>query len=412
MTDANPLRPRLCATILPPPMSQPPVTDAPPLPSHPTYRGGGVCPPEGLPSDLLQFLDAEGVIRGEPTLSVPQSLPLYQVMLRQRLIDERMLTLQRQGRIGFYGACTGQEAAVFGTAAAAQPTDWVLPALREAGILLFRGLPLTTYFRQLLGNIDDVTQGRQMPCHPPGGGFHYITMSSVIANQLPQANGLALAGKLRKDGRVTLAYMGDGATSEGDFHVALNVAAIQQLPVVWICQNNQWSISVPVARQSRAVSIAVRGKGYGIPGVRVDGNDVFAVYQATSEAVDRARQGGGPSLIECLTYRLGAHTTSDDPSRYRDEGITQRWWGLDPIVRLRRLLTARELWDDGQEEVFRNQVDREIRDTWTAVESAPPPPPESIFHDVFLEPTPQLREQEARLAASIRKGAGVPSHGG
>jgi pyruvate dehydrogenase E1 component alpha subunit/2-oxoisovalerate dehydrogenase E1 component alpha subunit len=370
-----------------------------------------VCPPEDLPTDLFSRLDPEGVLHGEPSLPLEEALAIYRHMLRQRLIDERMLTLQRQGRIGFYGACTGQEASVFGTAAAAQPTDWIVPALREAGILLYRGLPLRTYFRQLLGNVDDITQGRQMPCHPPGGGFHYITMSSVIANHLPQANGLALAGKIRRDGRVTLAYMGDGATSEGDFHVALNVAAVQRLPVVWICQNNQWSISVPVGRQTAAASIASRAKGYGIPGVRVDGNDLFAVHEATREAIERARSGGGPTLVECLTYRLGAHTTSDDPSRYRDEAVTQRWWGLDPLVRLRRLFTVRGLWDDAREEEVRAAVDAEIRGTWAEVEGAEAPPPESILHDVFAEPTPQLREQRARLLRSIEKGAGASGHG-
>jgi pyruvate dehydrogenase E1 component alpha subunit/2-oxoisovalerate dehydrogenase E1 component alpha subunit len=164
---------------------------------NPSYPADGVCRPNALPTDLTCVMDAAGGLVGEPIIDDAALLELYRHMLRQRFIDERMLTLQRQGRIGFYGACTGQEASVFGAAAGVEPTDWVVPALREAGILLYRGLPLTTFFNQLLGNAEDVTQGRQMPCHPPGGGFHYITMSSVIAIHIPQAIGLALAGKLR-----------------------------------------------------------------------------------------------------------------------------------------------------------------------------------------------------------------------
>jgi pyruvate dehydrogenase E1 component alpha subunit/2-oxoisovalerate dehydrogenase E1 component alpha subunit len=313
-----------------------------------------------------------------------------------------MSTLQRQGRIGFYGACTGQEGAVFGAAAALEPTDWIVPALREAGALLYRGFSLREYFNQLLGNVADITQGRQMPCHPPGHDYHYITMSSVIANQIPQACGLALAGKLKQDGRVTLCFMGDGATSESDFHTGMNVAAVQQLPIVWVCQNNQWSISVPVGRQTAAKSMAVKARGYGTPGVRCDGNDLLAVHKTVSQAVTRARAGGGPGFIECLTYRLGAHTTSDDPSRYRDEDVTKRWWDLDPLVRTRRYLIGKGLWSDEQEQEQRDALDKEIRAVWAEVEEIPLPPLRSLFEDVFAEMTPQQHEQWQSLERNIR----------
>ena len=360
---------------------------------NPSYPADGVCRPNALPTDLTCVMDAAGDLVGEPIIDDAALLELYRHMLRQRFIDERMLTLQRQGRIGFYGACTGQEASVFGAAAGVEPTDWVVPALREAGILLYRGLPLTTFFNQLLGNAEDVTQGRQMPCHPPGGGFHYITMSSVIANQIPQANGLALAGKLRKDGRVTLCFMGDGATSEGDFHVGLNVASVQQLPVVFFCQNNQWSISVPVGGQTAARTLASRAKGYGMPAVRVDGNDVLAVQKVTKEAADRARSGGGPTFIEALTYRLGAHTTSDDPTRYRDESVTEEWWAVEPLTRVRRYLTKKGLWSDADQEGVDKEVDTQIRSTWKEVEGIPHPELKAIFEATFAELTPQLQEQ-------------------
>jgi pyruvate dehydrogenase E1 component alpha subunit len=364
---------------------------------NPTYPAENVCPPESVPEDLFRVVAPDGTMVGETDLSDDEVLALHRTMVQQRLIDDRMLTLQRQGRIGFYGACQGQEASVFGAAAAVNDTDWVVPALREAGILLYRGLPLKTYFDQLLGNADDITQGRQMPCHPPGHDYHYITMSSVIANQIPQANGLALAGKLKQDGRVTLCFMGDGATSEGDFHTGLNVAAVQKLPVVFICQNNQWSISVPVGLQTASRSFAVKAKGFGIPGVRIDGNDALAVHKTVKEAVDRARAGEGPTLIECLTYRVGAHTTSDDPTRYRDEAVTERWKQLDPLIRTARYLEGKGLWSDADEEQLRDELDQTIRTVWKEAEAVPTPELGSIFADVFAEETPQLAEQRKSL---------------
>lgn len=368
--------------------------------SHPTYPADNVCPPGDLPEDLTRVLSPEGELVGEPLLDDDAILELHRVMVQQRLIDDRMLTLQRQGRLGFYGACTGQEASVFGCAAALEPTDWILPALREAGALLYRGFPLRDYFNQLLGNSEDVTQGRQMPCHPPGHDFHYITMSSVIANQIPQANGLALAGKLKQDGRVTMCFMGDGATSEGDFHIGLNVASVKQLPVVFVCQNNQWSISVPIGRQTAAATLQDKAEGYGIPGYRLDGNDLLAVHKVATEAVQRAREGGGPSFLECMTYRLGAHTTSDDPTRYRDEGVTERWWKLDPLVRTRKYLVGKGLWSEEQEKAQQDELDKLIRDTWNEVEAIPQPDLRSIFGDVFAEPTPQLQEQADSLVSN------------
>ncbi len=373
-------------------------------PTHPSYPAENVCPPEDLPDDLFRILAPDGTLVGQTSLADPEIADLHRTMVRQRLIDNRMLQLQRQGRIGFYGACTGQEGAVFGAAAALRPTDWVVPALREGGILLYRGLSLAVFFDQLLGNASDITQGRQMPCHPPGHDFHYITMSSVIANQIPQATGLALAGQRRKDGRVTMCFMGDGATSEGDFHTGLNVASVQQLPMVFLCQNNQWSISVPVGLQTAASTLAVKAKGYGMPGRRVDGNDLLAVHQAASEAADLARSGGGPSFVECLTYRVGPHTTSDDPTRYRDEGVTERWKGLDPIVRTGLYLEARGLWSEAHAEALRVETDQQIRATWAEVENTPPPPLRSIFEDVFAQITPQLEEQHASLERRALKG--------
>jgi len=367
--------------------------------------GGEVRNEPRLPEGAVRLLQPDGTLVPGGAAPMPSDLALdvYAAMRRQRALDERMLLLQRQGRIGFYGAAQGEEAAVFGSAAAARPTDWVVPALRQAGILLYRGLPLYEYLCQLLGNADDPTKGRQMPCHPEGSRFRYLTMSSCIATQVPHATGLALAAKKSGKDDVVLGYTGDGATSEGDFHAGLVMAAALSAPVVFVVQNNQWSISVPVSRQSRARTLADRARATGIPAALVDGNDVFAVYAATRVAVERARAGGGPSLIEAYTYRMGAHTTSDDPSRYRDESVTESWRPLDPILRLGRWLTGAGLWDDGRERALVESFTAEVKETWSRAEAVPRPGIGSLFDDVFAAPTPELEEQRATLTAHVER---------
>src|SRR3954465_12788809 len=231
-------------------------------------------------------------------------LRLYREMVRLRTLDERMMTLQRQGRVGFYGACTGQEAATLASAIALDANDWIFPPLREGGAMLLRGFPLVPYLCQIFGNAGDETKGRQMPSHMASRSVNQVSWSSCIGTQLPQAVGAAMAGKIKGARRVIAAYLGDGATSEGDFHVALNFAGVFRAPVVFVCQNNHWAISVPTAKQTASQSIAVKAQAYGFPGVKIDGNDAVAVYLVVKEAVDRARNGGGPALIECETYRI------------------------------------------------------------------------------------------------------------
>src|SRR5689334_15774741 len=248
---------------------------------------------------------------------------LFEAMLRIRVTDARMMALQRQGRIGFYGEAVGQEAAIVGSAAATQPQDWIVPALREAGVGLYRGMTLDSYIAQIFGNADDVTKGRQMPCHPCDRERHYVVMSSCVSTQIPHAVGIAMAMKIAGDkGKVCFGYMGDGGTSEADFHVALNFAGVSKAPCVLICQNNQWAISTPGHIQTAAETIALKGIGYGVEAVRADGNDVLAVYHAVGYAADKARRGDGPTFVELVTYRVNAHSSSDDPSRYRDESVT------------------------------------------------------------------------------------------
>src|SRR5256884_2037566 len=273
---------------------------------------------------------------------------LYREMVRLRTLDKRRLAVQRQGGVGFYGACTGQEAATLASAIALEASDWIFPALREGGAMLLRGFPLVPCLCQVFGNSGDETKGRQMPSHMASRSVNQVSWSSCMGTQLPQAVGAAMAARIRGDRTVVAAYLGDGATSEGDFHVAMNFAGVFKAPVVFVCQNNHWAISVPTSKQTASESIAVKAVAYGFPGVKVDGNDAVAVYGAVKAAVDRARGGGGPTLVECETYRIGAHSSSDDPTRYRDEREVEVWRKRDPIERLRARLGADGLWTDRQ----------------------------------------------------------------
>jgi pyruvate dehydrogenase E1 component alpha subunit/2-oxoisovalerate dehydrogenase E1 component alpha subunit len=228
-----------------------------------------------------------------------------------------------------------------------------------------------------------------------------VTLSSPIATQVPQAVGAAHAAKIRKDGAVVIAYMGDGATSEGDFHVAMTFAGQLHLPVVLFCANNQWAISVPWDKQTKSATIAVKARAYGIPGVRVDGNDALAVWEVTRQAVDKARRGDGPTFIEALTYRIGAHSTSDDPSRYRDESITEQWKQRDPITRLYAYLCELGLWSEEREAAFVAERDALIRKTVAEQETLAGPDVRSLFEDVYAEPPWHLREQQAELLRAM-----------
>jgi TPP-dependent pyruvate/acetoin dehydrogenase alpha subunit len=333
-----------------------------------------------------------------PPLSKAQLLALYQGMLRVRVIDDRLVNLQRQGRIGFYAEGRGQEASVIGSAAALESEDYLVPAHREIGAALYRGLPLRAFIAQVYGNANDIAQGRQMPVHLAAPkALRYIPMSSCVATQLPQATGIAWAAKILKKPTVVMGYLGEGATSAEDFHTGVNFAAVYRTPVVFICQNNQWAISTPASVQSASETFAVKALAYGLPGVRVDGNDIFAVYAAAREAVDRARRGEGPTLIETVTYRMGAHSTSDDPSRYRDETITEEWATKDPLARFRTWLLAQKVVTEADEATMRDQLDREVREAIAAEESVGPPPVESLIEHVFSKPTAVLREQLAEL---------------
>jgi pyruvate dehydrogenase E1 component alpha subunit/2-oxoisovalerate dehydrogenase E1 component alpha subunit len=348
---------------------------------------------------LFQILDEEG--RADPArvpqLGLAEMVRIYRGMLTSRLLDTRLLPMQRQGRIGFYIGPTGQEAGVIGGAHALEPRDYFVPGLRETAAGLYRGMPLRTHLAQIFGNANDLGHGRQLSCHSGTRESHHVVMSSCVSSQIPHATGIAMAAKIKKDPIVALCYLGDGGTSEEDFHVGLNFAAVYQVPVVFVCQNNQWAISTPLELQTASETIAVKGLAYGIPSIRVDGNDIFGVYATVKSAVDRARAGGGPTFIESLTYRIGPHSSSDDPTRYRDEAEPEAWRQKDPITRFKKWLAASGTLSDVEQTALTEELDREIRDAIALEEKAAPPELRTLITDVFAETNWLLEEQLADL---------------
>lgn len=357
------------------------------------------------PLGLYQVLHPDGTLvdpARDPGLPDATLLAVYRAMLRVRAIDARMMLLQRQGRVSFYGECRGQEATPIGFAFATEPTDWVFPALREQSIMLVRGFPLDHFVAQVFGNRLDELKGRQMPSHYASRSVHQVSWSSCIGPQVPQAVGAAWAAKLRGDRTVVVGFLGDGASSEADFHVALNFAGVFRTPSVICCQNNHWAISTPGGRQTASRTFAIKAKAYGLRGYRVDGNDVLAVHAVARQAVEEARAGQGPSFIESVTYRMGAHSSSDDPTRYRDQNEVDEWARRDPVERLRRHLVGRKLWDETRERDTRAELDAEVAETVARVEREGPPDPETLFDDVYARRPWHLEEQAAEARSSRR----------
>ena len=350
------------------------------------------------PLGLYQLVDEHGqAVADVPALPEGLAVRFLEAMLFQRALDQRMLNLQRQGRIGFYGTAKGQEGATLGSGAAFDAEDWCFPALREGAVALWRGMALEHYIAQCFGNAADPTHGRQMPCHYSDREAHYVSLSSPIATQVTQAAGAARAMQVRGDtGRVVGSWLGDGATSENDFHAGLNFAGVWKAPVVFVCQNNQWAISVPLSMQTASETIAVKANAYGMPGIRCDGNDVLACYIATRAAVERARSGAGPTFVECLTYRLGGHSSSDDPTKYRDESEAEVWIKRDPLLRHRIWCTEQGLWSEAQEEQFLAASGLRITEAIKQVEAAERPTLDTLFTDVWASAPRLLLDQRKR----------------
>jgi len=351
---------------------------------------------------LFRVIQDDGSMSSEHAARVDDALlsRMYRWMRLLRALDERMLVIQRQGRIGFYGEVKGQEATPIATGLALAAEDWIFPALREGAAMLVRGFPLETYIAQCFGNSCDVNKGRQMPSHYSGKSVHQVSWSSCIGPQVPQAVGAAWAMKLRGAKSIAVGFLGDGATSQADFHNAMNFAGVFKAPCVIVCQNNHWAISVPSSMQSASPTFASKAIAYGMPGVRVDGNDVAAVYLALTDAAERARSGQGPTFIECVTYRIGAHSSSDDPTRYRSNEEVEEWKRKDPLDRLRKAVIARGLIDEAQDEALFQEVDAEVKAAIAKVESAANPARESVFEDVYEGLPWHLREQREELLAS------------
>jgi pyruvate dehydrogenase E1 component alpha subunit/2-oxoisovalerate dehydrogenase E1 component alpha subunit len=373
-----------------------------------------------LPGDdptlgLFQVLREDGSADPErdPFLESSLLLAMYEQMLRIRRIDERMLAKQRQGKIGFFGTITGQEATPIATAFALEPRDWVFPALRESAIMLCRGFPLSTWLAQVYGNSADLQKGRQMPSHQAGRAVNQVGWSSCIGPQVPQAVGAAMAAKRRRDDVVCVGFLGDGATSQPDFHAAMTFAAIEKPPVVIVCQNNHWSISVPTAKQSASKTLAIKAHAYGIRGQRVDGNDVLACFRAVKEAVDRARRGEGPTFLEHVTYRMGPHSSSDDPTRYRSNDEVAAWAKRDPIARFERYLRRADILDDAGQARLEARLEQDFEAAIAAIEELPPPARGTLFEDVYSPAAPlpwHLREQQALLLSLPAAASGHAGH--
>lgn len=349
--------------------------------------------------DVIRVLRDDGSLdeATDPRVPDQQIRELYAAMVRTRLLDERLVTLQRQGRIGFHIGSLGEEATILGSAFGMREQDWIFPCYREFGAALWRGMPLQRYVDNMFGNGQDPAKGRQMPDHYTYRKAKFGSVSSPIGTQITQAVGFSWAAKIKKEDLVALVYFGEGATSSNEFHNGMNFAGVFKTPTVFLCRNNGWAISVPTERQSASESFAAKGIAYGVPAIRCDGNDVFAVIAATRKAVQHGASGQGPMLIEALTYRLSGHSTSDDPKAYRQEAQVEQWKRRDPLLRLRRHLETRGLWNDAAQSELESATDAEIAACVAAGEKAPPPPLESMFEDVFASPPWHLKEQLAAL---------------
>ncbi|MFB8404580.1 pyruvate dehydrogenase (acetyl-transferring) E1 component subunit alpha [Streptomyces sp. NPDC055912] len=341
--------------------------------------------PEGLPVDHPQF---------DVTLSSEELTELYEWMVVTRAVDAEFVNLQRQGQLALYPSCRGQEAAQVGCAAALRHDDWLFPQYRELGLFLMRGIPASAVGAVWRGTWHG---GWGFPEHA------CAAMSIPIGTHALHAVGAAMAAPRLGEDSLTVAFIGDGATSEGDVHEALNFAAVKAAPCVFYIQNNQWAISVPLSEQTRAPSLAHKAVGYGMPGIRVDGNDVLACRAVTEQAAARARSGGGPTLIEAVTYRLAPHTTSDDPTRYRTQDEVDHWERLDPIPRYRRYLAHRGLWHEEAEDRARDRAARMCAELREGVFDAPDVPPTELFAHVLREPTKDLLEQSGQLLAELSR---------
>jgi pyruvate dehydrogenase E1 component alpha subunit len=347
-----------------------------------------------LKGKMFQILKPDGTLQadGKPPIDDETTLTLFRKMVFISIADQRALLLQRQGRFGTYAPIRGQEACQVGSTYVLQKGDWVFPAFREIGAALMMGIPLKSFYLYWMGN----EMGSRSP-----EGINFMPVSIPVGTHIPHAVGAAWAAKIKGEKVVTLTYFGDGATSKGDFHEAMNFAGVFKTPTIFFCQNNQFAISVPRSLQTASKTLAQKAIAYGFDGIQVDGNDLFAVITATKEAVEKARSGGGPTLIEGVTFRFGPHTTADDPTKYRTEQEIDPWKPLDPLVRLRLYLKGKGLWTEEIEKGMAEEAQKEIDQVVKDAEAIPTPEVEEIFKYVFAEMTPPLKEQLEYLKSTL-----------
>ena len=354
----------------------------------------------------LRILDQNGTTYPNADLpDIDQALAtkIYQALAFHRVLDERMVASQRQGRLSFYMTALGEEATSVGGAAGLKPQDMIMMQYREQGALIYRGFDLKDLMNQLFSNAGDLGKGRQMPIHYGSKALNCMTVSSPLATQIPQATGYAYGQKLQGLDAVTICYFGEGAASEGDFHAGLNMAAVQKAPVIFFCRNNGYAISTPSDEQFKGNGIASRGVGYGIKTIRIDGNDILAVLKATQIARAYAVKESKPVLIEAMSYRLGAHSTSDDPSGYRTKEEEAKWQSHDPILRMKNWMTNQKWWDEAQENTLFERYREEILAAVKVAEKIDKPHIDTMITDVYDVPTAQLQAQLAEVKVHINK---------
>ncbi len=343
----------------------------------------------------LQILDEEGKLDtklAKDTLDDEQVVHLYEQMSITRHYDEVAFKLQRSGRMGTYPQNKGQEANAAASALALRKGwDWLVPCYRENTALFMHGLPMHYVLLHWMGD----ERGNQIP-----EGVNITPLSIPIGTHMLHATGIAWAAKLRAEDRVVATYFGDGATSEGDFHGAMNFASVMQAPVLFYCQNNQWAISVPREIQMNSETVAQKAFAYGMPTIQIDGNDIFAVYKATKDAVDRARDGGGPSFIEAVTYRLADHTTADDAKRYRDPEEVEAWRAKDPLIRTRKYMESKGLWDDTKQTELQERAEKIVAEVVRTAEGIEKPTPADFFNHMFAELPHELERQRDTMHTS------------
>ncbi|MCF1428814.1 MAG: thiamine pyrophosphate-dependent dehydrogenase E1 component subunit alpha [Shewanella sp.] len=361
---------------------------------------------KSLPIPILKILQADGTTYEgaiEPIIDQQLALKIYDTCVFTRILDERMLGAQRQGRISFYMTCTGEEAAVIGSAAALDPHDIILAQYREHAALRYRGFTTTQFMNQMFSNELDLGKGRQMPIHYGSAELNYQTISSPLATQIPQATGVGYSLKMQGKRNVAICYFGEGAASEGDFHAGLNMAAVHKVPTIFFCRNNGYAISTSTEEQFAGDGIASRGIGYGIHSLRIDGNDMLAVLAATQQARAYAIEHQAPVLIEAMTYRLGAHSSSDDPSGYRSKDEEAKWREHDPVQRFKLWLINKGWLNDADDKALYEQYRQEVLAAVKVAEKLPGPSIDRMIEDVLDEPPLGLKQQLADLKAHIRK---------